>query len=114
MDKSLEMVKIACNALDEKKADNIKVIDISKISPLADYYIITSGDNINQLHAIVDNVLEKMKKAGYELRSEEGHNSDSWILLDFNDIVIHIFSKEARSYYDIERVWADGKLVSEI
>ena len=114
MNISLNMAKTAYAALDEKKAENIVTIDISEISPLADYYIITNADNENQLHALVDNVEKKMKEAGYNLRFTEGSRSADWVLLDYSDIVIHVFSKEARAYYDLERIWRDGKVYETI
>ena len=107
-----EMVRIACKALDDKKAKDIKIIDIRNISVLADYFIIADGNNKNQVQAMVDNVQEELVKAGYEMKQMEGYREGNWILLDFGDIIIHIFDKENRLFYDLERIWKDGKEVS--
>ena len=106
-----EIVKTAYNALDEKKAEDIKIIDISGISVIADYFIIANGNNPNQLDAMTDNVERKLSEAGIHPRQTEGAGT-SWTLMDYNDIIIHIFSKEDRQFYDLERVWSDGKEVN--
>lgn len=111
MNTSREMVKIACHALSEKKAEDIKIIDIGEISPIADYFVIASGANANQLQAMVDTVDEELTKAGYNAKQVEGNRNSSWILMDYNDIVVHVFSKEDRLFYDLERIWTDGKKV---
>lgn len=111
MNTSREMVKIACHALNEKKAEDIKIIDIGEISPIADYFVIASGANANQLQAMVDTVDEELTKAGYHAKQVEGNRNSSWILMDYNDIVVHVFSKEDRLFYDLERIWTDGKKV---
>ena len=108
----LNMVKIAYDALDDKLAEDIKIIDIRSISVLADYFIIADGNNKNQVQAMVDNVQEELFKAGYEMKQMEGYREGNWILLDFGDIIIHIFDKENRLFYDLERIWKDGKEVS--
>jgi len=107
-----EMAKIAVKALEEKKGEDIKVIDISEISTIADYFIIASGQNRNQVQAMCDNVEEMLYKQGVTKKQCEGYDSANWILLDFHDVVIHIFDKENRFFYDLERIWRDGKLIS--
>ena len=109
---SKEMAKIACKALDDKKADDIRVIDISEVSVIADYFIIADGSNPNQLQAMQEAVDEALYKAGYTVRQVEGNQRSSWILMDYNDIIVHIFSKEDRMFYDLERIWRDGKQIS--
>lgn len=106
-----EMVKLCCNALEDKKAIDLKVIDISKVTAIADYFIIASGSNSNQVQAMADNVDETMGRAGYEAKQIEGYNSANWILMDYNDIVVHVFDGENRKFYDLERIWRDGELV---
>ncbi|MDO5410148.1 MAG: ribosome silencing factor [Lachnospiraceae bacterium] len=108
---SNHMLQTAFKALDEKMAVNINVIDISKVSVVADYFIIAAGNSANQVQAIADNVMEKMGKAGYDLRQVEGYQSARWILLDYHDIVIHVFYQEDRDFYNIERIWRDGKFI---
>lgn len=107
---SKELAKIAYAALDEKKANDIKIIDISQISVLADYFIIASGSNRNQVQAMVDSVQEDLfKKAGVEAKQVEGYQSGNWILLDYADIIVHVFDEENRLFYDLERIWRDGQ-----
>ncbi len=115
MDKndSKKMAALAVEALEEKKGEDIKVIDITEISILADYFIIASGMNKNQVQALVDNVEESLGRAGYECRQVEGYQSANWILLDYGDIIVHIFDSENRLFYDLERIWRDGKLVEK-
>ena len=112
MNQSKEMAKIAYNALSDKKGEDIKIIDITAISVLADYFIIANGNSDSQVNALVDNVEEELHKAGYPLRQREGQASGSWVLLDFGDIIVHVFDKENRLFYDLERIWKDGKDVT--
>ena len=109
MDESKEMARIAYNALIDKKGEDVKIIDITGISVLADYFIIANGNSDSQVSALIDNVEEELHKAGYPLRQREGQASGSWVLLDFGDIIVHVFDKENRLFYDLERIWKDGK-----
>ncbi|MDE6615345.1 MAG: ribosome silencing factor [Lachnospiraceae bacterium] len=111
MSEQVKMAKIAYNALDEKKGEDIKVIDISGISVMADYFIIANGNSITQVQALVDNVEEKMNQSGFIMKRKEGNRSSTWVLLDFGDIVVHVFNNEDRLFYDLERIWSDGKTV---
>lgn len=104
-----EMVKTAVAALQDKKGEDIRVIDISGVTVIADYFIIASGSNPNQVQALVDNVEEQMYKAGYDDPRVEGYNTASWVLLDYNDVIVHVFSQDNRLFYDLERIWRDGK-----
>ena len=113
MYKSLEMVKLAKTALEDKKAGDIKVIDISGVSVLADYFIIADGSNVNQVQAMVDNVAEVLGRAGYECKQMEGYGTGGWILMDYGDIIVHAFCREDRLFYDLERIWRDGKVLDE-
>lgn len=108
MEQAREMARLACKALDEKKGEDIKVIDIAGISVLADYFIIANGSNESQVKALVDNVEECLHKAGFVLKQREGYGTASWVLLDFGDIIVHIFDKENRLFYNLERIWRDG------
>ena len=112
MTESLEIVKKAVAALNDKKAEDVKVIDISEISIMADYFIIASGNNSNQIQAMCENVKEKLGKEGYEYKQIEGYDTASWILMDYRDVIVHIFDKDNRSFYDLERIWSDGKDVA--
>ena len=106
------MAQIACKAIDDKKGQDIKVIDIHNVSVIADYFVIASGTNSNQVQAIVDNVEEQLGRAGFEAKQIEGNRNSSWILMDYGDVIVHVFSKEDRLFYDLERIWKDGKKIS--
>jgi ribosome-associated protein len=106
------MLKTAYAALDEKLAEDIIIIDISQVSVIADYFLIANGKNINQVQALVDNVSEQMAKAGYTCKQTEGYQSANWVLLDYQDIIVHVFSKEDREFYNLEHNWKDGIFLS--
>lgn len=108
---SKEIARKAFMYLDEKKAEDIKVIDISKISVIADYFIITGGANERQVKAIADNVEEKLGKEGVIPKSIEGYHNAKWILMDYGDVIIHVFNQEERLFYDLEKIWMDGQAV---
>ena len=109
MEQSRKMAKIAYDALDERKGEDIKIIDISEISVLADYFINANGSNDNQVRALVENVEDKLSRAGFEPKQREGYGLGNWVLLDFGNIIVHVFDKENRLFYDLERIWRDGK-----
>ncbi|HWT74224.1 MAG TPA: ribosome silencing factor [Mobilitalea sp.] len=113
MDDSKKMVKLAYEALDEKKGEDIQIIEIKDISIIADYFIIANGTNSSQVDALVGSVTDKLGRNGYETKRIEGVRSASWILLDYGDVVVHVFSKEDRLFYNLERIWRDGKTVSK-
>lgn len=104
-----EMAKLAIGALEDKKAEDIKVIDISDVSTIADYFIIASGKNRSQIQAMCDNVDEALGRAGATLKQTEGYQNANWILMDYGDIIVHIFDAENRLFYELERIWRDGK-----
>ena len=103
MNQSKEMVKLAVEALEEKKGEDVKIIDIEGVSVIADYFVLASASNANQTQALVDNVEEK-----------EGSMSSTWVLMDYGDVIVHVFSKEDRLFYDLERIWRDGKIVESV
>ena len=111
MTKQREMAKIVFDALDEKKGEDIKIIDIHNVSVIADYFVIASGTNSNQVQAIVDNVEEQLGRAGFEAKQIEGNRNSSWILMDYGDVIVHVFDEENRLFYDLERIWRDGKVL---
>lgn len=104
-----EAARIAQEALDDKKAEDIKVLDLQGLSNITDYFVIASGNNVNQLRAMADNVEEKLFKAGYKLHHSEGYQGGAWVLLDFGNIIVHLFNKEEREFYSLDRVWGDAK-----
>ena len=107
-----EMARIAVAALEDKKAEDVRMLDISEVSVLADYFIIASGKNRNQLQALKENVEEQMEKAGFFVKNVEGYDTAHWILMDYGDVILHIFDEESRSFFDLERIWRDGKPVA--
>ncbi|MBR1770429.1 MAG: ribosome silencing factor [Lachnospiraceae bacterium] len=104
-----ELVTLAVAAMQDKKAEEIRLIDISEVSVVADYFLIAGGSNRSQIQAICDNVEEKLGRAGHPARQIEGYDTANWILMDFGDLIVHIFDKENRLLYDLERLWRDGK-----
>ncbi len=106
-----EFLEIAIKAIDEKHGNDMKIIDIREISVLADYFIIVHGNNTPQIGAIVDNLDEKLSRAGYEPKNIEGVKNGGWMLMDYGQTIIHVFGKEERLFYDLERLWIDGKPV---
>ncbi len=111
MNQSIEMVKVVYEALSDKKGEDISVIDIRKVSVMADYFIIASGLNSNQAQAMVDNVEAELGKKGFICKQMEGYQTANWILMDYGDIIVHVFDRENRLFYDLERIWRDGKTI---
>lgn len=109
---SKEKVKIIFDALQDKKGIDIKVLDISNISVVADYFVIASGANKNQVQAMTDNVEEKLAEVKVHSNHVEGYVSGNWILLDYGDVIIHVFNEEDRLFYDLEKIWSDGTEIS--
>lgn len=99
----------AVEILDGKKARELDVIDISGVSVLADYFIICSGTSTTHIRALADELDFKMAESGYNTLHKEGYDSARWILLDYGDVIVHIFHEEDRSFYKLERLWSDGK-----
>lgn len=104
--------RTAVQALTEKKGEDIRVIDISGISVLADYFVIASGSNVNQVRALAEAVEEELYKNGHLPKQKEGKADGGWILMDYADVIIHIFDRENRLFYDLERIWRDGREIS--
>lgn len=113
MNSAKEMVRLAYKALDEKKSEDIRVIEIGTISVIADYFVIANGTNASQVDAMVSAVSEELGRAGYEPKRVEGVKASGWILMDYGDVVVHIFNKEDRLFYDLERIWRDGKTIEK-
>jgi len=107
-----EMALLAAKALDSKKGAEIKVMEVTELTSLADYFVICSGSSTTQINALCDIVEEKLETEGGEkpLR-REGHRGGTWVLLDYGCVVVHVFNNEAREFYSLERLWNDGKSV---
>lgn len=95
-----------------KKAVDVKILDVSRISPITDYFVICSGNSTVQVKAIADEIEDKMAEQGYELKHKEGYRSAAWILLDYGNIIAHVFYQEERDFYGLERLWADADAIS--
>ena len=107
-ERSAELARLAIAALEDKKAEDVRVIDIEEVSVLADYFIIATGNNRTQVQAMADEVEMRLGKAGAAPRQIEGYQAANWILLDFGDVIIHLFDAQNRLFYDLERIWKDG------
>ena len=105
------MAAVAFDALDEKLGENIEILKIDEISVIADYLLIANGDNPNQIRAMLEQVEQRMAEAGFESKRIEGNKNSTWILMDYGDVIVHIFSREDRLFYDLERLWRDGKSI---
>jgi len=104
-------LKTIWKAIDEKFGIDTVVLDMSKITSMADYFVITTGQNVNQMQAIASNVEKELQNLGVRLLHLEG-SSSSWVLMDFDNVIVHIFDKEFREFYGLERLWADAKPVN--
>ncbi len=104
-----ETISAIVRTLDAKKAENIRVIGIRDLTIIADYFIIANGTSTTQTKALADEVEFQLKEKGLSPNRVEGYQGANWIILDYADVVVHIFYKETRNYYDLERLWSDGK-----
>ena len=112
-DQIKDLVKKIYHCLSEKKASDIRVLDIRDVTVVADYFIIATVNNAPQLSALMDAIDEVMYKNGVHAKHTEGNQHSSWVLMDYEDIIVHLFSHEDRLFYDLERIWQDGIDVSE-
>ena len=98
--------------LDTKKASDIRVLDIHDVTVLGDYFVIASGTSTTQVKALADEVEFQLKEQGVLPLRTQGYDSANWIVLDYGDVIVHVFLKETRDFYSLERVWRDGKEIS--
>lgn len=108
---SLELAVQAVKILDEKKALDLKVIEIRDISVLADYFVLATGTSSTHVKSLADEVEFKLKESGVAPGHTEGYRSNSWVLLDYGNVVVHVFTADSRQFYDLDRLWQDGKAV---
>ena len=106
-----EVAIIATKALDEKKGANIKLLKIDRVSSLADYFLICTGTSSTHVKTLCDYAEYTLEQLGETMLGREGHRGNAWELLDYGTIVIHVFTEEARKFYDLERLWADAENV---
>ncbi len=110
---SKELLKIAVKACDDKRAENIIALDMKNVSLIADYFLICHGNTERQVEAIAREVKDKVEESGLEVKKIEGLEQSRWVLVDLDDVVCHIFHKDERQYYNLERLWGDADSVSE-
>lgn len=106
-----EMVGVAVKALDSRRGRDIKVLYTGDQTTLADYFVICNGTSNTQVRALADAVEEAMTQNGEEPHHVEGHRGGQWTLLDYSSVVVHVFTEEAREFYNLERLWSDAALV---
>ncbi|MGI5958256.1 MAG: ribosome silencing factor [Massiliimalia sp.] len=108
---SLEVVKQVVKTLDDKKAENIDVLRIGDLTIMADYFVIASTTNSTHVKSLVDEVEYQLKEQGVAPLRIEGYQYANWVILDYGDVVVHIFHEETRNYYNLDRLWSDGEQV---
>ncbi len=104
-----EMAILAAQALDSKKGEELKVLEVTELTTLADYFVLCTGGSSTQISALCDAVEEKLEQAGERPLRREGHRGGTWVLLDYGCVVVHVFNGEARSFYSLDHLWSDGK-----
>jgi len=108
---SKALLQLTVEAADDKRAEDIVALDVAEVSLMADYFVILSADSRRQVQAIADNVVDFIRKAGSDVKSVEGRTAGEWVLIDCGDVVVHVFQKEARQHYNLEKLWSDAPLV---
>ena len=108
---SAQIAAVAAKALEEKKAQDVKVLRVAEHTILADYFVICSGTSSKHVKALVDEVDRQLDSYGENLTRREGLRSDIWVLMDFGSVIVHVFTDEARKFYDLERLWSDAEVV---
>ena len=106
-----QIASIAAKALEDKKANDVKVLRTTEHTVLADYFVICNGSSAPHIKSLVDEVDRRLSEAGEPLIRREGLRSDIWVLMDFGCVIVHVFTDEARRFYDLERLWSDAEVV---
>lgn len=108
---SKEILEIAVKAAENKRAEELTALDMTKVSLMADYFLIMEANSSRQIQAIADEITDQMAANGVKIRDVEGKNEANWILIDLGDVVVHVFQKEQRSHYNLEKLWSDAPTV---
>ncbi|MCG0746942.1 hypothetical protein IMAU60057_00634 [Lactiplantibacillus plantarum] len=108
---SKELLQLTVEAADDKRADDIVALDVAEVSLMADYFVILSADSKRQVQAIADNIVDFVRKAGSDVKSVEGWTAGEWVLIDAGDVIVHVFQKDARAHYNLEKLWSDAPIV---
>ncbi|MCG0680067.1 ribosome silencing factor [Lactiplantibacillus plantarum] len=106
-----ELLQLTVEAADDKRADDIVALDVAEVSLMADYFVILSADSKRQVQAIADNIVDFVRKAGSDVKSVEGRTAGEWVLIDAGDVIVHVFQKDARAHYNLEKLWSDAPIV---
>ncbi|MCD1146925.1 ribosome silencing factor [Peptoniphilus sp. KCTC 25270] len=106
---SNKKLDIIIDSADNKKGINTRVLDIRDMSAISDYFVIVSGNSVPQIRAIADEIIDKMAENGYDIFHKEGNGESRWIILDFEDVIVHVFHREEREYYSLERLWGEER-----
>lgn len=109
--KTLETVYRMVEGIDDKLGEDITVLKLSEISSICDYFVIASASSLRQVKSIADEIEDRMEMLDVKLRNKEGHQSGNWILLDYGDIVVHLFFEEDRGFYNLEKIWKDAEII---
>ncbi|MGK4018921.1 ribosome silencing factor [Lactiplantibacillus plantarum] len=108
---SKELLQLTVEAADDKRADDIVALDVAEVSLMADYFVILSADSKRQVQAIADSIVDFVRKAGSDVKSVEGRTAGEWVLIDAGDVIVHVFQKDARAHYNLEKLWSDAPIV---
>ncbi|BDZ30731.1 ribosome silencing factor [Lactiplantibacillus sp. WILCCON 0030] len=108
---SKELLQLTVKAADDKRAEDIVALDVEQVSLMADYFVIVSADSRRQVQAIADSVVDFIRQAGSDVKSVEGRTAGEWVLIDAGDVIVHVFQKDARQHYNLEKLWSDAPLV---
>ena len=108
---SKELMEAVVQILDSKKADDIRAIRIGDLTIIADYFVIAAGSSNTQVKMLADEVEYQLSQKGIKPHATEGYRSESWIVLDYSGVVVHVFLRETREFYNLERLWADGEQI---
>lgn len=108
---SKEAAIVAARALDDKKAENLMLLEVRAVTALTEYMLLATGTSDNHLRALCDEVEKKMEEAGEKLWHREGFRGDTWVVMDFSGVMVHVFTREQRKFYDLERLWGDAPVI---
>ncbi len=109
---SRNLVEVILKVIDDKLGKDTMVINLDSVSTIADYFILTNGESLRQTKVLADEIIDHLEEEGVFHRNKEGYQAGNWILLDYGDIVVHIFEKETRQFYDLEKIWQDAQIIS--